>query len=91
MGTGHNLDHLPRQGQYELFISADHIYCFDDLDHVKWPNNEQTQSWLAKQNSVLCRAYRTQENNKPSAYYLDPKLYFMWKLAWSEHAKSVRI
>jgi len=85
------INHLPRRGQYELFIFKDWIYCFDDVDNIKWPNNGEMMSWLSRQNPLQCRAYRAMYNGKPDAYYLDPPVYLMWKLSWSEYATEVSI
>lgn len=85
------MNHFPRNGQYELFIVDKWIYCFDDLDHVKWPNIGKMISWLDRQNPVKCRVYRVLGQGKPSAYYLDPSIYFLWKLAWSEYETDLQV
>ena len=80
------MSHLPRKGQYELFIYRGLVHCFDDPAQEAWKETIEMTAWLDKQSKDLCRAFRTDpKQNKANAYYLDPKLYFLWKLKWSEY------
>lgn len=76
------MSHLPRNGQYELFLYRERVYCFDDPSLESVPVSDSMISWLDKQNRRLCRPYKVDPQHKPSCYYLQPELYLMWKLKW---------
>jgi hypothetical protein len=73
-------DHLPRNGQYELFTFNRKTYCFDDLDldtpAVSDASPEMFE-WLRKQSG--CRPM----DHTDIAYYLTPQTYLLWKLKWT--------
>ena len=75
------MNHLPRNGQYELFTHNRKTYCFDDLDFgpnpavVNAPN--EMWDWLRKQSGCFPM------DDKNTAYYLTPQTYLLWKLRWT--------
>lgn len=71
---------LPRNNQYELFTTKNRTYCFDDLDIAHITPSDEMFQWLRAQPKELCRPM--DETNV--AYYLQPKLYLMWKLRYNE-------
>ena len=72
---------LPRNGQYELFIYANKVHCFDDPSlesfKISADNLGKMLYWLNDQDSVECRRYTDY------AWYLQPKAYLIWKLTWA--------
>lgn len=78
-----DMSHLPRNGQYELFIYLGKMHCFDDPDLHYVLVNDDMINWLNQQDKRLCRPYKavsTQTN--PCCYYLKPEMYLIWKLKW---------
>lgn len=76
------MSHLPRKGQYELFFHSGKVYCFDDLDVSFWIEHLDMITWLNQQDHLSCRPYRLSNDKKPTAWYLDPETYMLWKLRW---------
>jgi hypothetical protein len=78
MGIG---DHLPRNGQYELFTHNGKTYSFDDRD-IDMPAVVNAPSemfeWLRSQPGCL-----SLDNFDNTAFYLTPKTYLLWKLRWT--------
>lgn len=75
------MNHLPRNGQYELFTFQSKTYCFDDpfFDGPAVSNPpEEMWDWL-RSFPDQCRPL----DDTNVAYYLTPKLYLMWKLKWT--------
>lgn len=75
------MSHLPRNGQYELFTHNRKTYCFDDLTFGPDPAiiNAPDEMW---------QWLRTTQGVRPVddsnvAYYLDRRVYLMWKLKWT--------
>lgn len=70
---------LPRNGEYELFILDNKIYCHDDptFTPVTIKCNELDE-WINKQPESLWRTFLA-----GTAYYLKPELYIWFKLRWS--------
>lgn len=75
------MNHLPRNGQYELFTHNRKTYCFDDLDFraepaiINAPN--EMWKWLRSQKGCIPL------DDTDVVYYLDAKTYIMWKLMWT--------
>jgi len=73
-------DHLPRNGQYELFTHNGKTYSFDDPDLgtpalVNPP--PAMFEWLRSQSG--CRTF---DRCSHTAFYLTPQTYLLWKLKW---------
>lgn len=83
MGSGKTPDmvvsHLPRNGRYELFSTGGRTHCFDDLELPAIKSTPEMFDWLRKQDPVLCKPM----DDTNVAFYLDPKIYLMWKLKWA--------
>ena len=73
------MSHLPRNGRYELFTYGGKTHCFDDLDIDVVKAKPEMFEWLRNQDPELCHSM--DETNV--AFYLDPKLYLIWKLKWA--------
>jgi hypothetical protein len=73
------MNHLPRKGQYELFSHGMKTHCFDDLDLEAVKSTPEMFEWLRSQDPELCRPM----DDTNVAFYLDPKLYLLWKLKWA--------
>lgn len=75
-------DHLPRNGEYELFVYDGKTFVFDDLD-INMPAVDNTPpemlEWLRSQSG--CRAMKYQSCD--CAFYLTPETYLLWKLKWT--------
>lgn len=76
IGTGH----LPRRGQYELFTFKGITYCYDDpgFGHIATPPD--MFEWIRSQDPELWHGL---DDGRDVAYYLAPKLYFLWKLKFA--------
>ena len=76
------MSHIPRNGQYELFIHGGMTHCFDDttLEPFKTPSG--MFEWLKAQPIEVCRPYPNDEALKITAWYLSPEMYLLWKLKW---------
>lgn len=72
------MSHLPRKGRYELFTYGGKTHCFDDLDLDAVKARPEMFAWLRTQDPTLCSPL----DDTDVAYYLDPKLYLIWKLKW---------
>jgi hypothetical protein len=74
------MSHLPRNGRYELFTHGLKTHCFDDLslDNPVKARPEMFE-WLRAQDSELCKPM----DDTNVAFYLDPKIYVLWKLKWA--------
>jgi hypothetical protein len=76
------IGHLPRNGQYEIFTYSGWTHCFDDteLDSIKTPPG--MFEWIRSQDPKLWHgmSHYPDEN---AAFYLEPKLYLLWKLKWA--------
>lgn len=70
-----------RNGQYELFTHNNKTYCFDDPDFGASPAiinaPEEMWNWLRRQKGCKPMDFSN------VAYYLDPKLYLIWKLKFT--------
>jgi hypothetical protein len=77
MGIG---SHLPRKGQYEIFIHGGVVHCFDDPSLESQEVDPGTLNkmirWLEKQDPTICRKYESY------CWYLHPNMYLIWKLKW---------
>lgn len=73
------MSHLPRNGQYELFSYGMKTHCFDDLDLEAVKSTPEMFEWLRSQDPALCRPM----DDTNVAFYLDPKIYLLWKLKWA--------
>lgn len=71
---------FPRNGQYELFIYKNKVHCFDDPDWTATDESEDLHTWVRNQPSGW---YNMEKPHDRTAYYLDPKLYLMFKLKFS--------
>ena len=73
---------FPRGGLYEIFIHNRKVYCFDDRDlSVNFiPEQESIHKWIQQQDPELW--YSMDPPHDRTAYYLSPKLYFLFKLKW---------
>jgi len=75
---------LPRNGQYEIFSNAGRTYCFDDPGFVWMYTPEGMFEWIREQDPALwtdmTQLHGWRDDN--SAFYLQPKLYLLWKLRW---------
>lgn len=73
------MSHLPRKGQYELFIgNTNTVFCFDDPNHQPVPASEEMFKWLNNLPTTECRPF-----SGNAAFYLTPRAYLMWKLKWT--------
>lgn len=77
-----DVSHLPRKGEYELFTHNRKTYCFDDVEFDSNPAivnaPDEMWTWL-RSHPDLCRPM----DHTNTAYYLDPKLYLIWKLKYA--------
>lgn len=73
------MSHLPRNGQYELFTYGGKTHCFDDLELDAVKSKPEMFQWLREQDPALCRPM----DDTNVAFYLQPKMYLMWKLKWA--------
>jgi hypothetical protein len=73
-------NHLPRKGQYELFINRGKTYCFDDpsFEGILSPPKEMFE-WLRSLPIEDCRPM----DHTNVAFYLTPQMYLIWKLKWA--------
>ena len=74
------MSHLPRNDQYELFSCHGNTFCFDDMSftHIQTPPG--MFEWLRSQPRDLCQPM----DDTNIAFYLQPKLYLLWKLKYAE-------
>ena len=78
------MNHLPRNGRYELFSTGGRTYCFDDPGWVNYiKSSDEMFSWVRSQDPSLWESMRDYPESNV-ALYLDPKLYLLWKLRWYE-------
>jgi hypothetical protein len=77
------MSHLPRNGQYELFMFRGVVRCFDDPSIDAIPITAEMDDWLKAQPIEVCRPYPNDVGSNPSAWYLSPEMYLIWKLKWS--------
>jgi len=76
------MNHLPRNGQYEIFSTGGRTYCFDDPNWVNYIHAKPEMfEWIRRQDPDLWRPMTDQPESNV-ALYLDPKLYIIWKLTW---------
>ena len=71
----------PRNGQYEIFIYKNQVRCFDDPNWDVVPETETIHTWIRSQPSGW---YNMESPHDRVAYYLDPKLYLMFKIKFSQ-------
>lgn len=69
---------MPRNGQYELFIYATLVNCFDDPDFRTFRETPELHEWIQQQPTDLWRTLKPKYN----VYYLQPELYTWFKLRW---------
>lgn len=73
--------HLPRNGQYELFIFNNIVHCFDDLLLTEFKISPddfgKMLGWLQDRIDEGCR--RCEDH----VWYLTPNMYLLWKLRWA--------
>ena len=74
---------LPRNGRYEIFSTGGRTYCFDDPGWENYLNTDPAMfDWIRSQDPGLWSPMK-QAPDSDVAFYLDPKLYFLWKLKWA--------
>ena len=76
------MSHLPRNGQYELFMFRGVARCFDDPSVDFVPITNEMVDWLKAQPIEVCRPYPSNETLTATAWYLSPEMYLLWKLKW---------
>lgn len=70
----------PRNGQYEIFIHLGRVLCLDDPDWNIKDESEDIHTWIRSQAAGW---YNMETPHDRVAYYLDPKLYMLFKLKFS--------
>jgi hypothetical protein len=73
------MNHLPRNGQYEIFTNNGRTYCFDDPDFAHIPTPPDMFEWIRSQDTAYWHAMKVTPHSN-TALYLQPELYFAWKL-----------
>ena len=76
------MSQLPRNGRYELFTHSFKTHCFDDLslEAIKTPPG--MFEWIRSQDPSLWSPMAGDPDSN-TALYLEPELYFLWKLKWT--------
>jgi hypothetical protein len=74
--------HLPRKGQYEIFIHANVVHCFDDVSlerfYISYDELSRMLNWMRDHIEDGCRRY------EEFVWYLTPDMYLLWKLRWAK-------
>jgi hypothetical protein len=71
-------NHLPRNGQYEIFTTQGRTYCFDDPSLEPMQASSKMFEWLRNMPRELCRPL----DHTNVAFYLTPEMYTLWKITW---------
>jgi hypothetical protein len=75
------MSNYPRNGRYELFTYSRKTYSFDDPTFGANPAivDAPGEMWIWLRNQEGCRPL----DDTNVAYYLEPKIYIVWKLKWT--------
>ncbi len=76
------MNHLPRNGRYEIFTHGFKTYCFDDPSFDGMVTPWGMFDWIREQDPALWSPMGDDPTSN-TALYLDPKLYVLWKLRWT--------
>lgn len=76
------MNHLPRNGRYEIFSHAGMTNCFDDTECRAMPTPKGMFEWIRSQDPTLWRPMDSDPDSNV-ALYLKPELYTFWKLKWT--------
>ena len=76
------MSQFPRNGQYELFTTNNRTYCFDDPGFIHVPTPAGMFEWIRSQDPAYWKPM-DEEPESNTALYLQPELYFIWKLKYS--------